>query len=75
MTEDELRAAFDPHFTFPPIVKPVESAETSMHRLEVLADIAMSVCPSCTLTREVVEMPGSVPTVTGFTHEEGCPCA
>lgn len=60
---------FDPTTTFPPLVRPVESADRTMARLDLLADMAMDVCPHCTVT---VQFLGKA---IGKTHEDGCPNA
>jgi hypothetical protein len=50
MTDDELRNAFDPSFTVPPIVRPPESAERTLARLDALAALNMQACPCCSVT-------------------------
>ena len=75
MTDDELRAAFDPNYKFPPIVAPAESVDTIMARLSAQADLVMQTCPYCSLTMDVNQMVGMLPVAVSFTHEEGCPDA
>jgi hypothetical protein len=58
---------FNPNDRFPALVRPVESADRTMARLDLLADIAMETCPHCTVT---VELLGKA---IGKTHEQDCP--
>jgi hypothetical protein len=73
MTDDELRNAFDPSFTFPPIVRPPESAERTLARLDALAALNMQACPWCSVTKTVLRMDGDVPNVMGIDHADDCP--
>jgi hypothetical protein len=64
---------FDPNYRFPPIVRPTESAEGTMARLDALADLNMQSCPWCSVTKSVERMSGDLPDVVGITHENHCP--
>jgi hypothetical protein len=75
MTDDELHAAFDLNFKLAPIVRPPESAERTLERLDAIAELNMQTCPWCSLGKGVDRMEGSVPDVVGITHERGCPNA
>ena len=64
---------YDPNYKFPPIVRPAESAETTLARLDALADLNMQTCPTCTITKAVNRMEGSIPVVVGSIHAADCP--
>lgn len=74
MTDDDFaRAAFDPNFKFAPIVRPPESAERTLERLDLLAEINMETCPWCRLGKTPERMDGSVPDVVSTMHADDCP--
>lgn len=67
---------FDPAYTWPAIVRPEETPEETMARLQAQADLLMvPLCVFCSPSMEVAAMaPGAtLPRAVGIIHEPGCP--
>jgi len=74
--DEFLRSAFRPGgMVFDPIVKPPETPEQTLARVEAHADLVMDQCPHCHAVKHVDEVRDGVAVAMGITHEEGCPLA
>jgi hypothetical protein len=47
--------------------------EHELKRIDAAADLAMSLCPTCTVWRETLAADGLLPKAVGFRHEASCP--